>query len=352
MIRHRGRHVAALLALIAAIVFATAPARAARQDPAPTLAAAQAKLDAGDADGALKLLDPLVKREPKLAQAFLLRATARLMIGEAAGKDDLDRALALDPTLRLAWLDRAAVAVAEKRYDAALADFEKARTLAPADADGILNIGAVQLLLGRLDEATKSFQDYLGQRPGDAAAYYLVAKNYAFTGYAGLAVQNLQQAIALDERMRASARGDASFAGLVDNPRFQELLRAETYRVPADALHAERVYPASYAAGKGPLLFATMDALQAVGESFDARVEVTPEWALLWGHLGMKETMRIRLSDDAKGQGQVALTAPATAMSAGEWQQSSARLLDTILIQLGKRRILGGPPVKPSGSPR
>jgi hypothetical protein len=38
-------------------------------------------------------------------------------------------------------------------------------------------------------------------------------------------------------------------------------------------------------------------------------------------------------------------------MSAGEWQQSSARLLDTILIQLGKRRIIGGP-VKPSGSQR
>jgi len=345
VIRHRGRHLAAFLALIAAIVLAAAPARAARQDPAPTLAAAQAKLDAGDADGALKLLDPLVKREPKLAPAFLLRATARLMIGETAGKDDLDKAIALDPTLRLAWLDRAAVAVSEKRYDAALADFEKARALAPGDADGILNIGAVQLLLGRLDEASKSFQDYLGQRSGDAAAYYLVAKNYALTGYAGLAVQNLQQAIALDERMRASARGDANFSDLASNPRFQELLRTDTYRMPAGALHAERVYPASYGAGKGPLLLATMDALQALGEGFDQRVEVTPEWALLWGR------MRIKLSDDAKGQGQVALTAPPTAMSAGEWQQSSARLLDAILIQLGKRRIIGGP-VKPSGSPR
>lgn len=345
MIRHRGRFVVALVALAFVVLVAAAPARAARQDPAPTLAAAQAKLDAGDADGALKLLDPLVKREPKLAQGFLLRATARLMIGDVGGKNDLDKAIALDPTLRQAWLDRAAVAVSEKRYDAALADFEKARSLAPADADGILNVGAVQLLLGRLDEATKSFQDYLGQRPGDAAAYYLVAKNYALTGYAGLAVQNLQQAVALDERMRASARGDANFADLASNPRFQELLRADSYRVPADALHAERVYPASYGAGKGPLLLATMDALQALGESFDQRVEVTPEWALLWGR------MRIKISDDAKGQGQVALTAPATAMSAGEWQQSSARLLDTILIQLGKRRIIGGP-IKPSGSSR
>jgi tetratricopeptide (TPR) repeat protein len=345
VLRHISRHALLLLTLATAALITAPPLLAARQDPAPILAAAQAKLDAGDAEGALKLLDPLVKREPKLAQALLLRATARLMLGEAGGKDDLDKAIALDPTLRQAWLDRAAVAVSEKRYDAALADFEKARALDPADADGLLNIGAVQLLLGRLDDATKSFQDYLGQRAGDAAAYYLVAKNYALTGYAGLAVQNLQQAVALDERMRASARGDDNFSDLASNPRFQELLRADTYRMPADALHAERVYPASYAAGRGPLLLATMDALQALGESFDARVEVTPEWALLWGR------MRIKLSDDAKGQGQVALTAPAAAMSAGEWQQNSARLLDAILIQLGKRRVIGGP-VKPSGSQR
>ncbi|HET9768738.1 MAG TPA: tetratricopeptide repeat protein [Thermoanaerobaculia bacterium] len=344
MIRRRLCLGAALALLV--LLAAGAPARAAKQDPAPTLAAAQAKLDAGDAAGALKLLDPLVKREPKLARGFLLRATARLMLGEAGGKEDLDKALTLDPTLRQGWLDRAAVAVSERRYEAALADFEKARALDPADADGILNVGAVQLLLGRLDEASKSFQDYLGQRPGDAAAHYLVAKNYALTGYAGLAVQGLQQAIALDERMRASARGDANFADLMSNPRFQELLRADTYRAPAGALHAARVYPTAYAAGRGPLLLATMDALQALGEGFDPRVEVTPEWALLWGTLGTTGTTRIKLSDDAKGQGQVALTAPATAMS-GEWQQRSARLLDAILIQLGKRRTIGGP-VKPS----
>lgn len=343
MIRCQFRFVAALA--LAFLAFVAMPASAAKQDPAPALAAAQAKLDAGDAEGALKLLDPLVKREPKLARGFLLRATARLMLGEMGGKDDLDKALALDPTLRQGWLDRAAVAVSEKRYDAALADFEKARALDPADADGILNIGAVQLLLGRLDQATKSFQDYLGQRAGDGAAYYLVAKNYALTGYAGLAVQNLQQAIALDERLRASARGDANFSDLASNPRFQELLRADAYRVPADALRAERVYPGAYAGGKGPLLLATMDALQALGESFDPRVEVTPDWALLWS------SMRIRISDDAKGQGQVSLTAPATAMSAGEWQQRTARLLDTILVQLGKRRIIGAP-VKPGGSSR
>jgi len=332
----------AALALLAAL--AAAPLAAAKQDPAQVLAAAQAKLDAEDPEAALQLLDPLLKREGKLARGYLLRANARLMLGDARGKEDLDRAIALEPTLRQAWLDRAAVAVAEKRYAAALADFEQARALDPADADGILNIGVVQLLLGRLDEASRSFQDFLGRRPGDASAHYLVATNYALTGYAGLAVQNLQQAIALDERSRAAARGDANFADLAANPRFQELLRTDAYRPPADARRAERVYPGAYAGGQGPLLPATMDALQALGESFDARVEVTPEWALLWG------AMRIKISDDLKGQGQVTLTAPAAAMGEGEWRQRSARLLDAIFVQLGKRRTIGTAP-RPAATP-
>jgi tetratricopeptide (TPR) repeat protein len=334
----------AALVLAAAVSLTATPARAAKIDPAQTLAAAQAKLDADDAAGALALIGPLLKKEPKLGKAYLVRGTARLMLGEPGGKEDLDKALALDPTLRQAWLDRAAVAVSEKRYEAALADFQKARDLDPADADGLLNIGAVQLMLGRLDEASRSFGDYLGQRPGDAGAHFLVAKNYALTGYSGLAVQSLQQAVALDERTRASARGDAAFASLAGNPRFQDLLAVDTFRPPAGGLHAERTYPGAYRNGEGPLLPATMDALQTLGEPIDSRVEVTPGWALLWG------SMRIKLSDDVKGQGQVSLTPRQAGITPELWNQQSKRLLDTILIQLAKRRSLGSPP-KPAATP-
>jgi hypothetical protein len=62
--------------------------------------------------------------------------------------------------------------------------------------------------------------------------------------------------------------------------------------------------------------------------------------------------MRIKVSDDAKGQGQVTLTAPAQAMSAADWQQKTTRLLDTILVQLGKRRGLGGAQKPAAASPR
>jgi tetratricopeptide (TPR) repeat protein len=336
------RHAAAGLVLLAALL--DAPLLAApKQDPAQVLAAAQAKLDEEDPAAALQLLDALLKKEPKLASGYLLRASAKLMLGQPGGREDLDRALGIDPTLRQAWLNRAAVAVAEKRYDAALADFQKARDLDPADAGGSLNIGAVQLLMGKLDEASKSFQAYLGQRPQDPQAHYLVARNYALAGYAGLAIQSLQQAIALDERLRASARADADFADLATNPRFQELLRTDAYRPAAGARHAQRGYAAAYAGGRGPLLLATMDALQALQEPFDARVEVTPEWGLLWG------AMRIKVSD-AGSEGRVELFAPADRMSEAEWQQKSDRLLDSILIQLAKRKGRAGPP-RPAPTP-
>lgn len=338
------RRLAVILGLLSILVGGTL--RAAKpQDPAAVLAAAQARIDQDDPGGALDLLGPLIKRDSKLAKAYLLRATARLMLGEAGGKEDLDKAIALDATLRQAWLDRAAVAVAEKRYDAALADFQKARELDPTDADGILNVGVAQLLLGRLDEASRSFQEYLGQRPRDAAANYLVARNYALGGYAGLALQSLQQAIALDERVRAAVRADANFGDLAaGNPRFQELLRVDTYAPPAGTPHAERSYPGAYAAGRGPLLPATLDALQTLGEPVDPRVEVTEDWALLWGAL------RIKLSDAADGQGRVALTPRAEGMTDAEWKQKSARLLDTILIQLAKRRAIGPAP-QPTATP-
>src|SRR5581483_7680909 len=184
------------------------------------------------------------------------------------------------------------------------------------------------------------FDAYLGLKPGDAQAHYMVARNYALAGYAGLAIQTLQQAVALDERMRAAARADANFNDLKSNARFQQLLATDGYKPPANAFHAQRSYPAAYAAGRGPLLPATMDALSAVGEAFQPQVEVAPDWAVLWG------AMRVKLTDAGQG-GSVELTAAPNAMTPAEWQQRSARLLDSINIQIAKRKPRGA--AKPPG---
>ena len=311
-----------------------APVRAAapRDDPAQLVAAAEAKVEQGDAAGALPLVERALKRDPKLARGYLVRSTAHLILGEQeAGKQDLERAIALDPSLRQAFLNRGAVAMAEGNNEAALADFQRARDLDPADAGGHLNVGMAELLLGRLDAAARSFESYLAAHPAEAQAQYVVARNYAMGGYAGLAIQSLQQAVALDERMRAAARTDANFAALETNPRFQQLLAHDSWRPPAGTRTARRSIPGAYLAGRGPLLQATLDALHALREPYEPRVEVTPEWALMWG------AIRIKLYDAPDGQGVVELSAPPDRMPAAEWERRSDLLLDSIAVQIARR---------------
>jgi tetratricopeptide (TPR) repeat protein len=304
----------------------------AAQPDAAELARAQQLVDAGQAAQALPLLDALVRRQPRDAQALLVRSTAHFVLDDLEkGRRDLLRALEVDPGLRQGWLNRAALELSERRYPEALGSLEKARELDPGAADNPLNIGAVLLLLGRLDEASRSFQEYLGRHPGKAEAFYLVAVNYAGSGYAGLALQHLAQAVELDERSRMQARSDARFAELFDHPRFQDLLAVDRYRPAAGDHLAERTFEVAYAAGEGALLQAVLDALLLLHVPFDPRVEVTPEWALIWGE------MRIRVAD-APGGGIVQLNAPYEAFAPTRWQARSKELLDAVFVHLQKRR--------------
>jgi len=119
------------LALALAFCLSTRPAGAAAA-PSEDLAAAQRLLDEGQPAQAVKVL-----AKARSAQGLLLRSTAALMAGdEKAGRRDLDRALAVDPTLRQAWQNRAALAIADRRYDAAWSDFLRAQQIDPRAAVG------------------------------------------------------------------------------------------------------------------------------------------------------------------------------------------------------------------------
>ena len=97
------------------------------------LAQAQELLDGGDPSAALEILDRLVKRKPPSAQAYLLRSTALFMVGDLdKGRRDLDRSLEIDPRLRQAWLNRAALDLANQSYPEALEALETAKALDPA----------------------------------------------------------------------------------------------------------------------------------------------------------------------------------------------------------------------------
>jgi tetratricopeptide (TPR) repeat protein len=322
-----------LAAALGLLVLAAPLAAAQRPEPVKPSEIAQAQIlvDAGRPAEAIPILDRVLRRQPNDARALFLRSTARLLTDDLpGGRADLDRVLVLDPKNRQAWLTRAGMEIAETRYGPALEALRQAEALDPAAADNHLNIGAVQLLQGQLPEATDRFRRYLAAQPEAAEPFFLVAKNFAAAGYAGMAVEHLRRAIELDERWRVRARTDPSFGGLAAHTGFQQLLAIDSYRPPAGAWRAERTYNAAYDGGEGLLLGAVLDALLTLGERVDPRVEVTPDWALVWGEV------RIKVAPHAGG-GVVELSAPAERFTAERWQAESERLFRAITLQIVQR---------------
>jgi len=326
-------------AVLLTALLAAAPASAADDE---RLAKAQRLLDEGRPVAALAEVETVLRRDPDHAEALLLRSTARFMEGDMeAGRADLDRALAADPTLRQAWLNRAGLDIAEARYDAALEALERARELDPAAPDNDLNVGAVLLLQGRIEEATGHFESYLaaaGGSPGERAeAHYLVAKNYAGQGYARLAVETLRRAVEADEAYRLAARTDPSFQAIAEAPDFQRLLETDLHPpAPDDRVVRER-YPAAYDGGHGPLLSAVLEALRLTEEPFDPRVEVTPEWALVHGELRVKVSDAPPAEAEA-GPGILQISTRPGAVPAAEWQRRVERVLEAVDLALLRRQ--------------
>jgi tetratricopeptide (TPR) repeat protein len=302
------------------------------------LAAASALLDSARPQEALTLLDRLLARQAKNPSALLLRSTAHFMLGNMSeGRRDLDRSIALDPENRQAWLNRAALELADESYAKALEAFSRAEALDRAAPDNSLNIGAVLLLLNRFEEAEGRFKDYLARNPRDPRARYLVASNYAMLGFVQPVVANLRRAIAMDEKFRREARTDPNFDPVSGSAEFQELLGTDSYRHPAGASVVAITYDElPYLAGQSAVLDAVISALQLAGRAFEAQVEVTPEWALVWSDV------RIKVSDSGAGGTQLELSAPPGRFSPGQWQAITDDLLRGVKIQLLTRSRKSG----------
>lgn len=301
---------------------------------AAALAIAQELLDDQRPEDALARIQPLLTATPDDAGALLLRSTARFMLGEAdGGRRDLERALELDPSLRQGWLNRAALDLAEERYDAAFEAFRRAEALDPQAVDNHLNLGAVELLRGNLGPASDRFARYLEANPRSADAYYLVATNYAVAGYEALAIEHLRLAVEADDISRLRARTDPAFSSLAGNSRFQSLLNVDTYRPPEGAYKASRIYDTPYDPESALLLDAVIYTLQLSGRPFDSRVEVTDGWAVVRGDL------RVKISNTLGEKGLVQVSAPPEAFTPTEWRQHTDELFQGIQVRLLTRRV-------------
>jgi len=317
-------------ALAAALVLALGAAALPAQVARPISPAEQA-LEAGRTEEALRLAEEALQRNRDDAGALLVRSTVRCIEGEVERcRADLDRALELDPALRQGWLNRSALAIAAERYDEALAALERAERLDPGAPDNALNQGAVLLLKGELEPATAQFRRYLERNPGSAEALYLVATNFALSGYAALALQHLERAIALDERTRVRARLDPNFAELAAAPSFQRLMATDGYRPAPGSQALAKSYPVPWSGSESLLLVAVLNALQITGAPLDPRVEVAEDWALLWSDL------RIKVAREGPDRCRLELSAPPGRFTPEAWQRKTAELLSAIDLELLK----------------
>jgi tetratricopeptide (TPR) repeat protein len=315
--------------LVWLVASAGAPAQGTGGDAA-TLDRASALIEEGAAATALELLDPYLRRHDKSAQAYLLRSTARFIEGDRdGGAADLARAVRLDPALRQGWLNLGALRLSEADHEGALEAFERARALDPGAADNGLNLGTVLLLLGRVEQASELFREYLSASAEPGASALVVAKNYALAGYQALAIESLRSAILADEKLRLHARTDPEFDSLRTSEAFRALLETDFHQVAPAAHHERQIFDVAYEPN-GKVLGAVLDALRALGVVFDVRVEVTPGWSLVWSD------MRIEVA--AAGQGTaIEISAPPEAFTPAEWQRRARELFDRVRWELAPK---------------
>jgi tetratricopeptide (TPR) repeat protein len=154
----------------------------------------QIALDSGEAEGARRMADDLLKRlqdavpsgemTPQLladvkANAYLLRGKAALRAPQiSAARDDFEAARQLAPNSPLPYVNLADAAAAEKKWDEAWQQLDRALSLDRTNAqalNALINLGA---LTNRLDEARARVEQLANAQPNNAQLQYLLGQAY------------------------------------------------------------------------------------------------------------------------------------------------------------------------------
>ncbi len=290
---------------------------------------AQRLLDMGDAAGAMALIEPLASRGKPSARALLLRSTAAFMQGDRAnGRIDLARSLELDPSQRQAWLNLGALELSEGAYDAALRAFTEAHDLDSEANDNWLNLGTALLWKGEFVRAEEMFRAYASRADDTGQAWVLIAKNYSVAGQDEMALDAMEHAVQSNERTRLAIRMDPAFERLRAVDRFHRIIELDTYVYPENGHLRRFAYETPYEVAEGVLLGRVIDALRRLGIRFDSRIEVTPNWSLIWGDL------RIKVLGTEDGRGLVEVSATPDRYSPADFKLLSDRLARQIQVEL------------------
>ena len=139
------------------------PAPPARSPGAELEKSSYKKLRAHDLDGAIEDATGAIALDPKLAAAWVNRGAARLTKDDLDGAiEDMTRAIELDPTIAVAWMDRGAAREEKHDPEGALADYTHAIECAPKMAAGWAARGNVLVDKGdyasAVDDLTRSIE--------------------------------------------------------------------------------------------------------------------------------------------------------------------------------------------------
>jgi tetratricopeptide (TPR) repeat protein len=160
------------------------------------LGVAQAAL--GQHGTAITSFSLAIATEPSLVVAYANRARSLIAEGASdAALADFDTALQIDPTRAEVWLGRGALLLRRQAAEAAVSDLTRAIALDPSLTAARYNRGVGYLLLDRPDRAESDFSAVLRREPEDAGALLNRARAREAQGRPGV-LEDFDRAVAVD----------------------------------------------------------------------------------------------------------------------------------------------------------
>ncbi|MDR0310929.1 MAG: tetratricopeptide repeat protein [Acidobacteriota bacterium] len=143
---------------------------------------------------------------------------------EAIHRKDFKKAIAELQSLIEKYPNEAEIAVRARSYLDICRRGEARQKKSPITHDQSYAMGVLEHNRNNYDKAIACFQQSLERHPRADYIYYSIAAAMALKGDVSKAIENLRQAMKLNDDSRVHAKNDPDFAALESNKEFQELI--------------------------------------------------------------------------------------------------------------------------------